>query len=50
MDFVQGHVVPAQYFRDMNELEPYLEHSNFLADINNEREQKRGEYRGDLRV
>ncbi|KAJ5116160.1 hypothetical protein N7456_000508 [Penicillium angulare] len=45
VDFVQSHVVPAQYFRDMNELEPYLEHSNFLADINNERAVKNGAYK-----
>lgn len=34
---VQGRLVPAQYFRDPADLQPYLEHSNFLADINNER-------------
>ncbi|KAJ5769444.1 hypothetical protein N7520_004003 [Penicillium odoratum] len=36
-DYIQSHVVPAQYFRDPEELDAYLEHSNFLADINNER-------------
>ena len=36
-DFVQGRLVPAQYFRNPEELEAYLEHSNFLADLNNER-------------
>ncbi len=38
--FVQGRLVPAQYFRDPSTTEAYasyLEHSNFLADINNER-------------
>ncbi|KAJ6114478.1 hypothetical protein N7486_000256 [Penicillium sp. IBT 16267x] len=44
-DFVQAHVVPAQYFRDPEELEPYLEHSAFLADINNERAEKREDYK-----
>ncbi|KAJ5549402.1 hypothetical protein N7513_006636 [Penicillium frequentans] len=44
-DFVQSHVVPAQYFRDPEELEPYLENSAFLADINNEREEKQEDYK-----
>ncbi|KAJ6112225.1 hypothetical protein N7523_008286 [Penicillium sp. IBT 18751x] len=44
-DFAQSHVVPAQYFRDPEEMEAYLEHSNFLADINNERELKSVEYK-----
>ncbi|KAJ5909513.1 hypothetical protein N7504_004156 [Penicillium tannophilum] len=44
-DFVQSHVVPAQYFRDPEELEPYLENSAFLADINNERDEKREDYK-----
>ena len=38
--FVQGRLVPAQYYRDASTPEKfaqYLEHSNFLADINNER-------------
>ncbi|KAJ5639200.1 uncharacterized protein N7484_007062 [Penicillium longicatenatum] len=44
-DFVQSHVVPAQYFRDPEEIEPYLEHSAFLADINNERAEKQEVYK-----
>ena len=36
-EFVQSRLVPAQYFRDPEDLASYLEHSNFLADINNER-------------
>ncbi|KAJ5965766.1 hypothetical protein N7481_012480 [Penicillium waksmanii] len=44
-DFVQSHLVPAQYFRDPESLEEYLEHSNFLADINNERELKNVDYK-----
>ncbi|BCR84662.1 palmitoyl-protein thioesterase family protein [Aspergillus chevalieri] len=45
-DFVQGRFVPAQYFRDPRDEESlgkYLESSNFLADINNEREGSRNE-------
>ncbi|PPJ58903.1 hypothetical protein CBER1_04442 [Cercospora berteroae] len=46
--YVQSRVVPAQYYRTINEttgepVEAYLEHSNFLADVNNER--KEGEKR-----
>jgi palmitoyl-protein thioesterase len=47
-DFVQSRLVPAQYFRDPQELDNYLEHSNFLADINNEREGKNPYYRNNL--
>lgn len=47
-DFVQGRLVPAQYFRDPNDLEGYLEHSNFLADVNNERGEKNETYRRNL--
>jgi palmitoyl-protein thioesterase len=40
--WVQGHLVPAQYFKATNDstgepAEEYLDNSNFLADINNER-------------
>ncbi|KAI2602246.1 alpha/beta-hydrolase [Hypoxylon sp. NC1633] len=42
--WVQSRLVPAQYFRDPNDLDNYLEHSNFLADINNERELKNKTY------
>ncbi|KAI4286077.1 MAG: hypothetical protein L6R38_000194 [Xanthoria sp. 2 TBL-2021] len=35
--FVQSRLVPAQYYRDPEDLQGYLENSNFLADINNER-------------
>lgn len=47
--FVQGRVVPAQYFRDPEDLDRYLEHSNFLADVNNEREVKNETYKENLR-
>ncbi|KAK1092589.1 target of SBF [Friedmanniomyces endolithicus] len=48
-EYVQGRVVPAQYYRTVNEStggasEGYLEGSGFLADVNNERVVKRGEY------
>ncbi|KAL9041994.1 MAG: hypothetical protein Q9180_000905 [Flavoplaca navasiana] len=35
--FVQSRLVPAQYYRDPEDLQGYLDNSNFLADINNER-------------
>ena len=41
--FVQSRLVPAQYFRDPADLDSYLQHSNFLADINNERPDARNE-------
>lgn len=43
-NLVQSRLVPAQYFRDPAELDAYLEHSNFLADINNERAVKNATY------
>ncbi|KAI1416849.1 alpha/beta-hydrolase [Hypoxylon sp. FL1857] len=42
--WVQSRLVPAQYFRDPQDLDSYLEYSNFLADINNEREVKNETY------
>ncbi|MCJ1381180.1 hypothetical protein MMC17_004289 [Xylographa soralifera] len=47
-EFVQNKLVPAQYFRDPEELETYLENSNFLADVNNEREFKNETYKQNL--
>jgi palmitoyl-protein thioesterase len=51
--WVQSHLVPAQYFKATNETtgEPtddYLENSNFLADINNERALKNVTYAENL--
>jgi len=46
--FVQSRLVPAQYYRDPADLENYLEHSNFLADINNERVLKNTTYAKNL--
>ena len=40
--------MPAQYYRDPKDLEKYLEHSNFLADINNERDVKNKTYKDNL--
>jgi palmitoyl-protein thioesterase len=44
--FVQSRLVPAQYYRSPNaeQYEKYLEHSNFLADVNNERVLKNKTY------
>ena len=47
-DFVQSRLVPAQYFRDPEDLTSYLDHSNFLADINNERKFKNATYKENL--
>ena len=47
--FVQSHLVPAQYFRDPEDIESYLESSNFLADINNERKSKNATYRENMK-
>lgn len=49
--FVQSRVVPAQYYRDPTSEEAYLnylEHSNFLADINNERLGRNPLYRDNM--
>ncbi|KAK4125776.1 palmitoyl-hydrolase-like protein [Parathielavia appendiculata] len=45
---VQSRLVPAQYYRNPEEYEQYLEHSNFLADINNEREAKNETYKKNI--
>ncbi|KAI0016402.1 palmitoyl-protein thioesterase 1 [Xylariomycetidae sp. FL0641] len=46
--WVQSRLVPAQYFRDPADLDSYLEYSNFLADINNERVLKNETYAENL--
>ncbi|CZT18783.1 related to palmitoyl-(protein) hydrolase [Ramularia collo-cygni] len=48
-DYAQSHVVPAQYYRTINDTtglasDDYLKHSNFLADINNERDVRNATY------
>ncbi|KAL8859296.1 MAG: hypothetical protein Q9178_004234 [Gyalolechia marmorata] len=48
--FVQSRLVPAQYYRNPEDLQGYLENSNFLADINNEREdQSNATYKENLK-
>lgn len=47
-NFVQSRLVPAQYYRDTNDFESYLEYSNFLADVNNERKVKNETYAENL--
>ena len=42
--FAQKKLVPAQYYRDPEDLDNFLEYSNFLADINNERATKNQTY------
>lgn len=37
LPLVQNRVIPAQYFRDPAQYPAYLEHSHFLAEINNEK-------------
>lgn len=44
-DIVQKRVIPSQYFRDPLNIESYLKYSNYLADINNEREVKNDSYK-----
>ncbi|KAK3318718.1 Alpha/Beta hydrolase protein [Apodospora peruviana] len=45
---VQSRLVPAQYYRDPAQYEQYLEYSNFLADINNERVLKNQQYKKNI--
>jgi len=47
-NLAQSRLVPAQYFRDPAQYEQYLEHSNFLADINNERALKNPLYKKNI--
>ncbi|KAL2887105.1 Palmitoyl-protein thioesterase 1 [Ceratocystis lukuohia] len=47
-NFVQSRLVPAQYFRDPKDYDRYLESSNFLADVNNERIEKNPLYKENL--
>ncbi|KAM5345168.1 hypothetical protein ACJ41O_011030 [Fusarium nematophilum] len=47
-DFVQSRLVPAQYYRDPQDYDNYLEHSSFLADINNEHELKSEKYKSNI--
>lgn len=47
--FAQSTLVPAQYYRDPTDLDNYLENSNFLADVNNERELKNETYKENIK-
>ncbi|KAM0462148.1 hypothetical protein ACHAPV_002346 [Trichoderma viride] len=47
-NFVQSRLVPAQYYRDLTDYDSYLQGSNFLADINNERELKNEQYKKNI--
>ncbi|KAL9615454.1 MAG: hypothetical protein Q9167_000132 [Letrouitia subvulpina] len=47
--FAQSRLVPAQYYRDPEDIESYLKNSNFLADINNERQKKNDTYRQNMK-
>jgi len=46
--YVRNNLVQAQYFRDPEDLETYLELSAWLADINNEKEEKNTTYADNL--
>lgn len=46
--FSQNGLVPAQYYRSPEDLPSYLNYSNFLADINNERQDKNETYARNL--
>ena len=48
-DLAQSTLVPAQYYRDPEEMDEYLENSNFLADVNNEREVKNTTYKENMK-
>ncbi|KAL4796232.1 Alpha/Beta hydrolase protein [Aspergillus venezuelensis] len=47
-NLAQSQFVPAQYYRDPADLDTYLENSNFLADVNNERVLKNVTYKENL--
>jgi palmitoyl-protein thioesterase len=42
--FLQNRLIPAQYFRDPEDMSSYLNNSNFLADVNNERSVRNATY------
>lgn len=46
--YIQSHLVPAQYYRNTDDFEQYLQSSNFLADVNNERKHKNVTYKENL--
>lgn len=46
--WVQSHLVPAQYYKDPEKIDEYLEYSNWLANVNNERPVKNETYKKNL--
>ena len=46
--YAQGSLVPAQYYRDPEDMASYLNFSNFLADVNNERAAKSAIYKNNI--
>ncbi|BFZ61425.1 hypothetical protein YB2330_002490 [Saitoella coloradoensis] len=46
--YVRDRIVQAQYYRDPEDMENYLEYSAFLADVNNERGEKNATYAKNL--
>ena len=47
---MQSRLIPAQYYRNPEDLDNYLENSNFLADINNERKVKNDAYKENMKL
>jgi len=45
LGLIQNHFGPAGFFKDKYHMETYNEYSTFLADLNNEREEKSQEYK-----
>lgn len=43
--YIQNHVGPAGYYKTHHDMKTYLKYSSFLADLNNEREEKNPEYK-----
>ncbi|KAI8927590.1 Alpha/Beta hydrolase protein [Entophlyctis helioformis] len=48
--WIQRRIVQAQYFKQWDRFDTYLEQSAFLADVNNEREAKNAEYKTRMRA
>ncbi|CCJ28374.1 unnamed protein product [Pneumocystis jirovecii] len=46
--WVKTNIVPVQYYKDPENMDDYLEHNSFLADINNEKEAKNATYAKNL--
>jgi len=46
--FIQNNVIQAQYFKSVENYDEYLEKSIFLADINNERDEKNQDYKENM--